>query len=64
MASILGTLGLPELVGYGVFKGAIISLTKSLVLEWEKHNINVNGVAPGFCKMSYVNLGVKLGSFS
>lgn len=53
MASIIGTLGLPELVGYGSSKGAIISLTKSLALEWAQYNINVNVVAPGFCKTSY-----------
>jgi len=53
MASIIGTLGLPELVGYGASKGAIISLTKSLALEWAQYNINVNVVAPGFCKTSY-----------
>ena len=55
MASIIGTLGLPELVGYGASKGAIISLTKSLSLEWAKHDINVNVVAPGFCKTSYAD---------
>jgi len=53
MASIIGTLGLPELAGYGSSKGAIISLTKSLAVEWAKYNINVNVVAPGFCKTSY-----------
>jgi len=53
MASIIGTLGLPELVGYGASKGAIISLTKSLALEWAKYNININVIAPGFCKTSY-----------
>lgn len=53
MASIIGTLGLPELVGYGSSKGAIISLTKSLAVEWAKYNININVVAPGFCKTSY-----------
>jgi len=53
MASIIGTLGLPELSGYGASKGAILSLTKSLALEWAEYNINVNVVAPGFCKTSY-----------
>ncbi len=53
MASIVGTLGLPELTGYAASKGAIISLTKSLALEWAEHNINVNVLAPGFCKTSY-----------
>lgn len=53
MASIVGTLGLPELTGYAASKGAIISLTKSLALEWAEYNINVNVLAPGFCKTSY-----------
>ncbi len=53
MASIIGTLGLPELTGYGASKGAILSLTKSLALEWAEYNINVNVIAPGFCKTSY-----------
>lgn len=55
MASIIGTLGLSELTGYGASKGAIISLTKSLALEWAEHNININVVAPGFCKTSYAD---------
>lgn len=53
MASIVGTLGLPELVGYAASKGGIISLTKSLALEWAENKINVNVIAPGFCKTSY-----------
>tara|TARA_R110002050_G_scaffold57423_3_gene128983 strand:+ start:122441 stop:123202 length:762 start_codon:yes stop_codon:yes gene_type:complete len=55
MASIVGTLGLPELTGYGASKGAIISLTKSLALEWAEFNINVNVLAPGFCETSYAD---------
>lgn len=55
MASIVGTLGLPELTGYAASKGGIISLTKALALEWAEHNINVNVVAPGFCKTSYAD---------
>lgn len=53
MASIIGTLGLPQLVGYGASKGAIISLTKSLALEWAQKGIRVNVLAPGFCETSY-----------
>ena len=55
MASIIGTLGLSELSGYGASKGAIISLTKSLAVEWAEYNINVNVIAPGFCKTSYAD---------
>ncbi len=53
IASIVGTLGLPELSAYGASKGGIISLTKCLALEWAEHNINVNVIAPGFCETSY-----------
>lgn len=55
MASIVGSLGLPDLGAYGASKGAIISLTKCLAVEWAKHNINVNAIAPGFCETSYAD---------
>ena len=53
MASVIGTLGLPELAGYGASKGAIISLSKSLALEWAPYGVRVNVLAPGFCETSY-----------
>ncbi|MBU2044079.1 MAG: glucose 1-dehydrogenase [Candidatus Omnitrophica bacterium] len=53
ISSIVGTLGLPELSAYGASKGAIITLSKCLALEWAEHNINVNTIAPGFCQTSY-----------
>ncbi len=53
IASIIGTLGLPELSAYGASKGGMITLTKCLALEWAKYNINVNALAPGFCETSY-----------
>jgi NAD(P)-dependent dehydrogenase (short-subunit alcohol dehydrogenase family) len=55
IASIIGTLGLPELAGYGASKGAIISLTKTLALEWSEYGIKVNAIAPGFCNTSYAD---------
>lgn len=53
IASIVGTLGLPQLAAYGASKGAIVSLTKCLALEWADYNVNVNAIAPGFCQTSY-----------
>ncbi|MBN2057337.1 MAG: 3-oxoacyl-ACP reductase FabG [Candidatus Saganbacteria bacterium] len=55
MASVVGTLGLPDLSAYGASKGGIISLTKCLALEWAPYNINVNVLAPGFCETSYAD---------
>lgn len=53
ISSVVGTLGLPELTAYGASKGAIITFTKCLALEWAEYNINVNAIAPGFCETSY-----------
>lgn len=53
IASIIGTLGLPELAVYGASKGAVITLTKCLALEWAEHGVNVNAIAPGFVETSY-----------
>lgn len=53
MASIAGTQGLPELSAYVTSKAAIIGLTKSLALEYAEDNIQINALAPGFCKTSY-----------
>lgn len=53
MSSIAGTLGLPELSSYVTSKAAIVGLTKSLALEFAENNLQINALAPGFCKTSY-----------
>ena len=53
MSSIAGTLGFSGLSGYVVSKAAIIGLTKSLAVEFADQNIQINALAPGFCKTSY-----------
>lgn len=37
----------PSFVGYSVSKGGMRNLTRTLALEYAKHNIRVNGVGPG-----------------
>ncbi len=53
MSSIAGTLGFANLSGYVMSKSAIIGLTKSLSIEFSDKNIQINALAPCFCKTSY-----------
>jgi len=48
MSSQAGFVALPTESIYCMTKAAIAHLTKCLAVEWGKHNITVNGVAPTF----------------
>jgi NAD(P)-dependent dehydrogenase (short-subunit alcohol dehydrogenase family) len=48
IASIAGLQSGGQLAAYGASKAALISLTKSLSLEWARHDIRVNALAPGY----------------
>jgi NAD(P)-dependent dehydrogenase (short-subunit alcohol dehydrogenase family) len=48
MSSQAGFVALPTESVYCMTKAAIAHLTKCLAVEWGKHNITVNGVAPTF----------------
>jgi 2-hydroxycyclohexanecarboxyl-CoA dehydrogenase len=39
--------GTPRGANYACSKAAIVSLTKTLALEWARHNIRVNAIVPG-----------------
>ena len=47
VASNAGKVGYRNMAGYNASKAAVISLTRSLALEWAEHHINVNAVCPG-----------------
>lgn len=53
VSSILGKSGLNSLSGYSATKGAIDSMTRALSVELAPFSIQVNAIAPGFCKTSY-----------
>ena len=50
MASIAGLVGFEKIGPYCASKGGIIALTKEMALEYAKHKINVNCIAPGVIK--------------
>jgi NAD(P)-dependent dehydrogenase (short-subunit alcohol dehydrogenase family) len=47
IASLSSFLGLFEVAAYAASKSGVLSLTRSLAVEWSKVGINVNAVAPG-----------------
>ncbi len=48
LASVLAAVGLPGYTMYAASKGGVISLTRALGVEWARHNIQVNAIAPGW----------------
>lgn len=48
VASVLGAHGLPGYTAYSASKGGLIALTRTLGVEWARHNIQVNAIAPGW----------------
>jgi NAD(P)-dependent dehydrogenase (short-subunit alcohol dehydrogenase family) len=47
IASLTTFLGLFEVAAYAASKAAVGSLTKSLAVEWSRHGVLVNAIAPG-----------------
>jgi NAD(P)-dependent dehydrogenase (short-subunit alcohol dehydrogenase family) len=48
LASVLGASGLSGYSAYTASKGGIIALTRALGVEWARHNVQVNAIAPGW----------------
>lgn len=40
--------GVPHHAAYCASKAAIVSLTRSVAVEWARHNVQVNALAPGY----------------
>lgn len=48
ICSVQSELGRPSIAPYAATKGALKMLTKGMCLDWGRHNIQVNGLGPGY----------------
>ena len=52
ICSMMSELGRSTVSAYAAAKGGLKMLTKNLATEWAKHNIQVNGIGPGYFETS------------
>lgn len=50
IASILGLRVANNLAPYAISKAGVVQMTKALAIEWARHNIRVNALAPGYIR--------------
>lgn len=48
ICSLMSELGRPSTGNYAAAKGGLKMLTRAMATEWAKHNIQANGIGPGY----------------
>lgn len=55
LASVAGTLGIPDRFAYSMSKGAVLSMTLSVARDYISHNIRCNCISPGRVHTPFVD---------
>ena len=50
ICSLTSTIGIANVSVYAASKGGVLSMTRSMAVEWSQLGINVNAIAPGYFK--------------
>jgi gluconate 5-dehydrogenase len=48
VCSLMSEVGRPTIANYAAAKGGLKMLTRSMAVEWARHNIQSNGIGPGY----------------
>ncbi len=64
VCSVQSELARPGIAPYTATKGAVKMLTKGMATDWGKHNIQVNGLGPGYFKTELTRALVEDAAFS
>jgi len=50
VCSVMSNLARPSIAPYAASKAAIANLTRGMAVDWAKHGLNINGIAPGYIR--------------
>ncbi len=48
ICSLMAAVSRPSIAPYAASKAAVANMTRGMAVDWAKHGLNVNGIAPGY----------------